>query len=175
MQQPAGGGMTETDVKLDAAAVEATLSAPPEFILDLQLAFETPSPRDLLELWGARRNGARLPSRDDFSFDDLRPYFGHLCIVDVLPEIDDLRFKLVGTVIVETVGRDATGMLVSDVLPEPALRIYRYLIQNATPARTHGRVEWRDKEFISHETLLLPLAADGAAVDQFLLMMSFLD
>lgn len=157
----------------DLAALAATLSAPPAFNVDFSLGFTDPRPGALLALWRSKCRGPLIPGRADFDPASLKPHLGWLCIAEVLPDADDLRYTLIGSAIVEVVGRDATRMRVSEVLPAPALAIYRHLIAHPRPARTHGSVAWREKGFIQHETLLLPLAADGVRVDRFLIEMAF--
>lgn len=154
-------------------ALEAALSAPPGFNLDLALGFVDPRPVQLLALWRSKCRGSLLPRRADFDPLHLRPHLGWLCVVEVLPGGEDLVYRLIGSGIVEMVGRDATRMPVSQVLPVGALTIFRHLIGAPKPARTHGQVAWRGKGFISHESLLLPLADDGKTVDRFLVEMVF--
>ena len=151
------------------------LSAPPAFIVDPDLAFVEPLPIRLLQTWQAKCAGRVLPARGDFDPAALRPHLGWLCIVDLPPGIDELRYRLIGSRIADFVGRDMTGRLVSEVLPAPALAIYHHLMIQPRPLRTHGRVEWRDKGHIPHETLILPLAGDGRTVDGFLVEMVFPD
>ncbi len=57
----------------------------------------------------------------------------------------------------EMVGRDA------------ALAVFRHLRGRPRAACTYGRAGWREKGFVNHETLLLPLAADGGTVDRLLI------
>lgn len=154
-------------------ALETALSAPPGFNLDLALRFTHPLPPTLLALWRSKCHGTALPRRADFDPLTLRPHLGWLCIAEVLPGGGDLVYRLIGSNIVETVGRDATRMPVSQVLPPAALAIFRELIRAPRPARTHGEVAWRGKGFITHESLLLPLADDGGTVDRFLVEMVF--
>jgi hypothetical protein len=157
-------------------ALETELSAAPGFQLDFSLAFTHPLPPQLLALWRACCRGSLLPKRADFDPLQLRPHLGWLCVVEVqrgAPGAEDLVYRLIGTGIVDMVGRDATGKPVSQVLPPGALTIYRHLIAKPRPARSHGQVAWRGKGFIRHESLLLPLADDGRTVDRFLVEMVF--
>lgn len=148
------------------------LSAPPGFITDPDLRFVSPLPPRFLEIWRSRCTDGRLPARREFDVLELREYLGWLCVAEVLPGGGDLRYRLIGTSIVDRVGRDATGKRVSEVLPPEALRIYFHLIDHPRPLRTHGEIGWRGRDFLRHETLLLPLADDGAAVDRFFVLMS---
>lgn len=145
-----------------------------QFLVDEDLAFETEPPFKLLDLWRSKRDGERFPCRSDFDWPELKPFFGWICIAEVLPSRKDLRFRLIGSGIAEVAGRDVTGRLVSEAMPPTTLEIYLDLIDRPRPLRTHGTVQWRDKEYIRHETLVLPLADNGVDVDQFMLVMSFM-
>ena len=149
-------------------------SAALDFIVDGSLSFQSPLPLELLTLWRGKCREGLLPRRSDFDWTELSPHFGQLCVVEVMPSREDLRYRLIGSRIVEVVGRDMTGRLVSETLPPAALAVYFELMDSPRPLRTHGRLHWRGKNFIRHETLLLPLAEDGRTVDQFLLEMAFL-
>lgn len=105
----------------------------------------------------------------------LRRHLGWLCVVEVVEDGADFRYRLIGSNIVEKVGRDMSGHMVSEVLPRSAVDIYREMLRDRQPVRTHGRVTWRGKGFLFHETLLLPLADDGVTVDRFLVEMVFPD
>lgn len=146
----------------------------PEFAVDEALNFESEPPRQLIALWQGKRADDGLPARGDFDWAELQPFFGWICIAEVAPARDDLRYRLIGSGIVEMVGRDVTGRLVSEVMPAETLAIFRDLIASPRILRTHGAMQWRDKEFIRHESLLLPLADNGADVDQFLILMTFM-
>lgn len=148
----------------------AELSSPPGFIVDPDLGFGEGRHAGLLELWRSRCVDGRLPARRGFDVLELRDFMGWLNIAEVLPGGDDLVYRLVGTGVVERMGRDITGRRVSEVLPPTALRIFRHLIRHPAPLRGHGAVGWRDREFLHHETLLLPLADDGATVDRFFIL-----
>jgi hypothetical protein len=158
---------------IDLQSLEAALSAPPGLNVDFHLRFVDPRPLQLLEHWRARCRGSLLPRRADFDPVSLKAHLGWLCIVEVLPDRCDLVYRLIGSRIVEIVGRDATGKRVSEVLPPAALTMYRHVMEAPRPVRVFGAVEWRDKGYISHETLALPLADDGRTVDRFLLEMAF--
>jgi hypothetical protein len=157
----------------DLDALAAALSTPPGFHVDFSLRFTDPRPPTLLSLWESKRRPLLLPRRSDFDPVNLKPHLGWLCIAEVLPDRNDLIYRLIGTGIVETVGRDATRRRVSEILPAGALRIFQHLMRAPQPTRTYGQVEWRGKGYISHESLMLPLADDGTTVDRFLIEMVF--
>ena len=57
----------------------------------------TPQLRSLAELWASKRRDDALPSRADFTDDDLRPWFGNLLVVDIVDGPHKFRFRLMGT------------------------------------------------------------------------------
>src|SRR5262245_52590571 len=69
----------------------------------------TPQLRSLLDLWAGKRAGRTLPSRADFSDEDLRPWFGNLLMVDVVEGPHQFRFRLMGTSLVDAACRELTG------------------------------------------------------------------
>ncbi|WP_281016055.1 MULTISPECIES: PAS domain-containing protein [unclassified Minwuia] len=148
------------------------LSAPPEFYLDPALAFDDPLVASLLTLWESRYVGERLPARSDFTVTELQPYFGWLCLLRVNPDRQDLVYSLVGTRIVDLVGRDNTGKAVGASMPSWALETYLCLMDTPRPVRSWGTVNWRGRDFLKQESLMLPLATDGRTVDQFLTIMT---
>jgi hypothetical protein len=75
----------------------------------------------LEQLWHERRGGRTLPRRRDFSFEDFKPWLGHIRIIAV--EHAPLRFKVTldGTEIVTTAGVDLTGKYLDSVYGSEAL------------------------------------------------------
>ena len=68
-----------------------------------------PGIASLQALWDSRRGARRLPARDDFPVEDLRPWLGYVSLVDVTPPPRRFRWRLIGTGIAERLGRDAAG------------------------------------------------------------------
>lgn len=146
---------------------------PPDFNVDATLTFHNDLPADLLAMWQERCDGDRLPARGDFDVFELRDYLGWLCIAEETPMRDDYVYRLIGTKVVQNVGRDVTGRTVGESLPPAALKIFRYMEDHPAPLRTWGTVNWQERAYRNHESLLLPLANDGVRVDRFLILMMF--
>ena len=60
----------------------------------------------LRALWDAKRQERAMPSRDDFGIHELKPWLGHLALVDVAGE---RTFRLCGTNLSARFGGDMTG------------------------------------------------------------------
>ena len=167
--------MTAAADELGPNSIARALSIPLWFRLDLGLNFVDPRPVRLLAEWRGKFRGDRLPSRDQFDPLDLREHLGNLIVLETEPEHHDFRYRLVGTDIVDTVGRDVTGQLVQEAYDVRAVQVIRYLAESAVPGRIFGRVDWQEKPFLYYETLILPLSSNGVTVDRLLGEMVFPD
>jgi len=131
-----------------------------------------------LALWHSRCRGQLIPARDTLTPEDLRPWFGSILIMDVLDAAADFRHRLVGTTIVEMVGRDLTGRLVSEchyeVGTETMLRRYRRAALEARPICRRGRVLWpANREWLAFESVTVPFSRDGSTADQLMSVIRF--
>ncbi|QDO97318.1 PAS domain-containing protein [Ferrovibrio terrae] len=128
--------------------------------------------RFLIEYWHQLRGDAAIPQACDVSPFELKPALGHIVLIDVLDEGWDGRFRLYGTKVAETYGRDMTGRLISEIdggnyvsvffraLYRAAwLRRAPYYSHHFPPA--HVAVE-------SWQRLALPLAGPDGQVSRFL-------
>lgn len=71
--------------------------------------------RFLIEYWHQLRGDAEIPLASDVSPFELKPALGHIVLIDVLDEGWNGRFRLYGTKVAETYGRDMTGRLISEI------------------------------------------------------------
>lgn len=124
----------------------------------------------LYRLWQARRGERALPSRSDFSFEDLGAWMGNLGILEVEPAPLRFRFRLYGTRLVEFDDCDFTGRYLDDVLTvewrDRVIAHYRRCTEEARPVYTigaSGRKDW-----LTIHRLLLPCSTDGSSVDRII-------
>lgn len=125
------------------------------------------------ELWQSKHRDGRIPARADFSVDELGPWMGNIMIVDVLDGGADFHHRLIGTNIVEAVGRDLTGRRVSrcdyTIGAEAMLARYRAAFAARGPTFRKGRIAWaRGRAWIAFESMTAPLAEDGARIDKLI-------
>lgn len=143
---------------------------PPGYFADLSMAIEDDRLAEVYRHWQSLRLGEDVPQADRFDPLDLPRQLGLLFVVRVEHAGDDepaLRYSLIGTQLVEELGRDTTGRLVADTFPpgHPVERVYRHLLARRVPVRTHGQLDWVGKDFRRFESILLPLAGpDGRIV-----------
>ncbi len=134
--------------------------------------FKEPKLAALWDYWAARKGARRFPDRADFDPVDMRPWLGHLMLV----ENADGRwvYRLYGTYFVETFRREMTGKGIDELPSEqarvlkeeydgvrdagaPVVRTYSALFEFGTP---DGRQSWQLDQ--TWERVCLPLS-DAAA------------
>jgi hypothetical protein len=130
----------------------------------------------LLAYWNARRGVRFAPARADIDPADITALLPDIMMVDVLDGGRDFRFRLIGTRIVEGVGRDSTGRLFSELYadqPEARRRLgdrFQRVLRLRQPVFSRGRIYWvAERGHKSFESAHLPLSADGQNVDIILI------
>lgn len=129
--------------------------------------------RALHAYWDARRGSRPMPARRDLDPPlDLPGLLPHLFLVDVATSGAPLTYRLFGTGLVRLFGRDLTGRTVgdgtlADHLTEVQTR-YARVIASRTPFYHRARLYERTNDYARVERLILPLSADGHAVDMLL-------
>lgn len=125
--------------------------------------------------WDARRGPARMPSRSQIDPLDLAGHLGSLILAEPLPGRQDVRFRLVGTHIVEACGRDSTGRLLSEVAAmmdadyhRCLAGAYRAVLAQGVIARGQGSLGVRNYDWKFADVLLLPLDAGDGSVGMIL-------
>jgi hypothetical protein len=124
--------------------------------------------------WKELCRDGHLPARSDFPVESLTPWIGHIQIVERVGEGEHVRHRvrLSGTRIVYYEGRDNTGKFLDDVIPADEraelLEPYHRCASSRAPVYT-AFYNCSEAAISSQlERLILPLAADGETVDQFL-------
>lgn len=140
---------------------------------DPALCYVDSSLLSLQRYWESKRGDRTLPSRADLDPPvDLPEHLAHLCLIDVQRQPLRMRYRLVGTGIVQVLGRDSTGKWYHELYPPDVLaqldEQYRWMISKRRPLRTFGRSVYEDTDFYDFEMLSLPLASDGETVDMVL-------
>jgi hypothetical protein len=128
--------------------------------------------REFAELWEAKRGERPLPLRDDFPFEELAPWFGHVLIMDVIDGGRDFRYRMIGTAITEFLDRDYSGRLVSECdygegdARSRVAETFRQPVIDGRPVFRSGYVVWAaDKTWRTYDSVHCPLSRDGGAVE----------
>jgi hypothetical protein len=130
--------------------------------------------KDLHAIWLEKCHGGRLPGRADFDPTQLPPkLLPWMTIFDV--EGERLHIRLVGTGIVEALGKDTTGQYLDELPNTDVLHARaRWAVENAKPFFvTDMTMVWDEDRWGRYSVLCAPLADDGTNVDKLLYLMSF--
>ncbi len=97
-------------------------------------------------------------------------------MIEVLPDLSDFRYRLIGTYVTEYFLTDATGKTVTRCLrrtrSEPRQRRVKALLRKTArdkvPVRAFGDAGWIAPGFEEFDALYLPLSDDGETVNMIL-------
>ena len=127
---------------------------------------------DLYRYWDAKRWGRSMPARKDLSPSEVPVLLPHLTLIDVID--GRFRYRLVGSKVVQDLGREMTGTWVGTHVTPPAYAaalcsIYEQVCSGRRPIFTTG--EYRSPSKLMHAVsrLLVPLSEDGESVNMILL------
>jgi hypothetical protein len=134
---------------------------------------------NLAAYWSARRDGARLPQRSDIDPLDMpRRLLPHLALAEPAGSGDGaIRFRLVGTEVVQRTGRDATGKTSADIL-QGAYRayiegLYATVLAKAQPLYAETTRQWPEEGSSRVRRLLLPVSDGHGGVGYVLTAQSY--
>ena len=130
-----------------------------------------PKLHELLDFWNRKRGGRRLPARRDFDIFELRPWLGHLHLVEVVEGGRDFVFVVFGSELAVGYGIELTGKTLAAVPPGARESTQRAF---ATACTTRAPLLIEDDPLVRSsidrvESLILPLSADDRAVDRLLI------
>jgi hypothetical protein len=127
--------------------------------------------RGLIDYWGTKCHGRRFPARADLDPIELKPWLGHLLMVDVVPQPNHevrFRYRLFGTEFIFYHGADMTGHwldeIVNPAFREELLARYRGVVQD-------GNLRALSYDYLigglrhRFQAVLLPLSSDGETVN----------
>ncbi len=128
-----------------------------------------PETQTLLSLWRSLGKGA-VPRRDQFSPLQVQPLLPCIFILDLAEDVEDSRFRLIGTAIEAAYGVQMTGRTIRELdlgpgLPrEPLLKDYRIVAREGVAALSRQSFWVETTGPFSHERLLLPFETDRPGV-----------
>lgn len=123
--------------------------------------------------WRARVDGGIAPCRKRFDPADLPELLPHIVIVDFAEKPEDIRYRLIGTKVVQISGLDFTGMRLGDcdfasIDKEIWAESYRRIGETAAPIYGKAEIPIDGEQTISvmEEFAIFPLSHDGSAIHQ---------
>lgn len=129
----------------------------------------------LLRYWNEKRGARAMPSRGDLKVSEMKEHLGWVMIVEVLPDIADFRYRLIGTLVTQYFLADGTGKTVKQMYgrDNPAAgngiaAIFRKCARDKVVIRAYGDAGWIGDGFESFDCICLPLSDDGERVNMLL-------
>jgi hypothetical protein len=116
-----------------------------------------------------------MPSRRDIHPSEIREHLPWIVMLDVLPGLQDFRYRLIGTLVTRYFDADATGQTISESWASQGedavaglLEILRDVARNKLVLRLYGEKNWSTIGLEKFESLYLPLSDDGDTVNVIL-------
>lgn len=139
---------------------------------DYSVDLSSPVLRDLLGYWRSLTADARIPTRADVDPQAMRPWLPHVMLVDVQFAPRRFRWRLIGTHVTQTLGRDVTGRWFDELYDPPILtgmcEAYSHSVDRRAPVRFTGRADFAHKTHVAFESLHMPLVDAGDRVNMLL-------
>jgi hypothetical protein len=130
--------------------------------------------------WDSKRRGRAMPARADIDPAEMKEHLGWIILADVLPDLADFRYRLIGTRVTQYFRRDVTGKTLTESYTaygpaalKMALAVYRKVARDRVVLRTFGDIGWLGKDFSEFDQLFVPLSDDGITVNMILSAFTF--
>jgi hypothetical protein len=132
--------------------------------------------RRLTAYWESRRQGQALPRRADIDPADIPDLLPNVVMTDI-EEPFRVRYRLVGTRVVDFNRLDFTGRYLDDLRWDTSARFtraYRFVTEHRVPVYSIDAWPLAGEMTGRSEIAILPLSSDGKRVDRCLSMEDFL-
>ena len=129
---------------------------------------------DFYDYWVSAAPAGQLPGRQHIHPEEIPGFLSRMFLLDVFRDPLRYRYRLCGTELVRSFGRELTGIWLDEAHPQmvenpDSRERFRYMVEAGRPTWRKGAPLWtRHPDHRSLETCIVPLAADGAAVDKLL-------
>jgi hypothetical protein len=127
--------------------------------------------RTLAGHWQSQSTDGRLPGHGAIDPQALRPWLGHLLLVDVAAGGKDFTYRVYGSGVADTFGTDMTGRSPQEFPAhhvEIILGPYRAVVATRAMRFTVHILSIRGRKFASWERVILPVGNLRGEVDQLL-------
>lgn len=136
---------------------------------------EHPTLAAVFAYWDGKRRGRSMPSRADISPPELKDHLGWIILLDVLPDLSDFRYRLIGTKVARYFRADGTGSTVAEAFApygegavKGILAIHRKTARDCVPVVAYGEAAWLAEGYDNFATIYLPLSDDGESCNKIL-------
>ena len=127
----------------------------------------------LYTYWDSRRQGRKMPSRRDIDPTDIWPLLPNIHMSDWFTGPDRIRYRLAGTELVASIGREISGRWLAEFHTHPSdleetLSLYRKVAATAEPV-FGSTIATNLRVGVDHfEWVLCPLSENGTEVTNFI-------
>jgi hypothetical protein len=126
----------------------------------------------LFDYWRGKRGNRQAPARRSIEPAEIKPLLPIVHLIDVHEDPLSFRHRLVGSELVEQLGRDVTGKWVDEeIYGCMAQQIFDGLAAVAwevRPYRRLARLDWYSRPWLAMEALEMPLLDDDGRVNMIL-------
>ena len=128
--------------------------------------------------WRSLRDGRRFPARKDLHPRDMAGILRDVILVRIIDGGADYEYRIVGDAQAQAYTVPLQGRRISEIaVTAPwfghiAAFTYEYVRRSGEPLAMRGRIgrEFPEAKFVYHESVFLPLGANGDAVDHLLIV-----
>lgn len=128
--------------------------------------------QQLYHYWQSKRGARAMPGRADIDPAELRPLLPHLMLTDVVDDGRRFRYRLVGTAVADSFGKNMTGQYVDELMTgayrEFIEGLYRDIIEKKRPVYSESTYFSHQNAEMWAQRLMLPLSDDGETVNMVL-------
>jgi hypothetical protein len=141
------------------------------------LALRSPTTRVGYDYWKEKRGTRLMPSRSDIDPAEIAKILPHVFLLDVKRDPIDFRYRLIGAKMDEYMLGRYTGMWMSQIPHQaPPSQIHancRKAVTDRVPFLANTPYVGKNKEFLTTEDLIMPLADDGERADMLFVVIGF--
>ncbi len=124
---------------------------------------------EFVELWRKKKGERPFPSKGDYDWYDLQPWWGRIGISAYFFTPFDYEYSLFGTEMVKLYQFDATGRRGSTFTDNEYasggdLDFYQMVAENGHIARASGNIHWQNRKHIRITLVILPISESGLPV-----------
>lgn len=149
------------------------------FELDPFVRLHSPLLQSGLAIWHGLAGGRAMPARRDLDPTMLPPcLLPHVLLIDVeYQPCPRFRWRLIGTHITNTIGRDSTGRYWDELYDQATRQSLStgplWVLKHRRPVRTLGKAPVTGRSHLRSENIDLPLSSNGRDIDMLLVFSSY--
>ena len=159
----------ENALQLEGRSSDFPFGAPGQPSEELKVPIAD-GPTALYKLWLSKIGNSGLPKKSDFKPTEMVRHISHVYLIDIIDEARDFQVRLFGTEVADMLGKDYTGVLLSETPPEINWRgdIYELAYRRQEPVFYLFDLAPYGRDYIETENALFPLLDDNGKLAHLL-------